>query len=329
MKINGITQEKIIRKLQNVLPKDTSLSREELMEQLLLLSGITEEDRKDRSPTGKFSLYRSFIGLTIDALTEKGILSCEEGRYILAKEVLVIVKEEACEKAILRLLSADPLTKKALYDRLEERFGTKNTRSPQDDNALRAMAGNILSRLQREGTVTVKNGIYHLTPVTLITPPSERDAFREAFLQKLHAMGGEFFERFTVGLLERYYLATGRRVLSCEVLGGTDDGGIDGRIDTEDELGFYERVMIQTKCREKNHVTEKEIREFYGAVCAKNGSRGIFVTTSVFHPGAVKLLLSIENCVGIDGEKLFYLAEKTSYGIRLTKEGYRFDNSVF
>lgn len=76
-------------------------------------------------------------------------------------------------------------------------------------------------------------------------------------------------------------------------------------------------------------ITEEEIREFYGAVCAKNDSRGIFVTTSVFHPGAVKLLLSIENCVGIDGEKLFYLAEKTSYGIRLTKEGYRFDNSVF
>ena len=35
----------------------------------------------------------------------------------------------------------------------------------------------------------------------------------------------------------------------------------------------------------------------------QNGTRGIYVTTSVFHPGAERLLASIENCVGIDKDK--------------------------
>ena len=329
MKINGMTKDKAVQRVIACLGKEPGLSRDALIERVLSLCGITEEDKKDLSPAGKFNLYRSYIGLTVDALHAKGDLTCQEGQYALAKDALVIVQEGACEKAILRLLTTESLPRKTIYERLDERFGTKRTRSQIDDNALHAMAGNILARLEKEGMLTVKNGVYRLKPKAPPTPVTEREAFQKEYLQKLHAMGGEFFERYTVSLLERYYLLTGRRVLLCEVLGGADDGGIDGRIDTEDELGFFERVMIQTKCREKNHVTEKEVREFYGAVCAQNGTRGIYVTTSVFHPGAERLLASIENCVGIDKDKLFELALKTSYGIRLSKEGYRFDNSLF
>jgi restriction endonuclease Mrr len=62
---------------------------------------------------------------------------------------------------------------------------------------------------------------------------------------------------------------------------------------------------------------------------AQKGTRGIFVTTSSFHPAAEKLLLSLPNCVGIDGKKLFSLVKQTVYGIHKTKSGFSFDNAIF
>ena len=122
---------------------------------------------------------------------------------------------------------------------------------------------------------------------------------------------------------------TGRTVLVCEVSGGSSDGGVDVVVDTVDDLGFYEHIMVQAKCRAKNHVTEKEVREFYGALTALSGSRGIYATTSVFHEGAQRLLKTLDNCVGVDGDKLFELVEKTAYGIIREKGGYRFDENIF
>ena len=73
--------------------------------------------------------------------------------------------------------------------------------------------------------------------------------------------------------------------------------------------------MVQTKNR-SDTTNETTVRGFYGAVCAKQGSRGIFVTLSDFHPAAAAFLNSIDNCVGVDGDMLFKMALDTHYGIK-------------
>ena len=73
--------------------------------------------------------------------------------------------------------------------------------------------------------------------------------------------------------------------------------------------------MVQTKNRAEI-ATETDVRGFYGAVCANQGSRGIFAISSDFHPAAKKFIDSIDNCVGINGEKIFAMAIDTSYGIK-------------
>ena len=73
---------------------------------------------------------------------------------------------------------------------------------------------------------------------------------------------------------------------------------------------------------------EKEVREFYGALNALGGTRGLYITTTVFHQGAIKLLDSLDNTVGIDGDKLFELIKKTEYGICKTKNGYVLDPAI-
>jgi restriction system protein len=155
-------------------------------------------------------------------------------------------------------------------------------------------------------------------------------ALRRRYLALLHRQGGAFLERFAVRLLEDYFRRTGRTVTLAEVTGGSADGGIDGRLHTVDGLGFSETVLIQTKCRKADlHVTEREVRGFYGAVCAAGGSRGIFVTTSYFHGGAKKFLDGIPNYVGIDGEKLFSIVKLCSFGLVHTAGGYTIDKRIF
>ena len=73
--------------------------------------------------------------------------------------------------------------------------------------------------------------------------------------------------------------------------------------------------MVQTKNR-SDTVNETVARSFWGAVCAKQGSRGIFATSSDFHYSAKAFFDSIDNCVGVDGDKIFERARQTNYGIK-------------
>ena len=116
-------------------------------------------------------------------------------------------------------------------------------------------------------------------------------------------------------LLEKYVTLCGKKVIYNSTTGGSDDGGIDGILKTEDSLGFRETIMVQTKNRSEP-TTETTARGFYGAVCAAQGSRGIFATSSDFHPHAKAFFESLDDCVGIDGNKLFEMAIKTHYGIK-------------
>ena len=96
---------------------------------------------------------------------------------------------------------------------------------------------------------------------------------------------------------------------------------------TEDSLGFRETVMVQTKNRVET-ANETTVRGFYGAVCARQGSRGIFATISDFHPAASELLDSIDNCVGVNGDKIFSMACDTSYGILRENSRLKIDSGV-
>ena len=122
-------------------------------------------------------------------------------------------------------------------------------------------------------------------------------------------------------------MLTGKVVDEGAVTGGSDDGGIDGVIHTQDDLGYRETVLMQMKNRHAV-MTSKDVREFYGAVCAENGSRGIFITLSSFHPDAQKLLDKVDNLTGVDGDKLFEIAKKCRYGLTEQDGRWRIDDAL-
>ena len=152
---------------------------------------------------------------------------------------------------------------------------------------------------------------------------------QEAYLERLHKLGGDYFEYYSVYLLERYSRQNGRRLEALKISGGDNDGGIDGEIELTDKLGFRETIYIQAKNwdadkgnKSKWVVGETLLQQFLGA-CAcrqrkdgKQNTRGIFITTSHFTPDAQKLLdLMSDKLVGYDGADLYETAKECSFGV--------------
>lgn len=328
-KIKRKANEAVIRFLSNV----DSAKRNEIVEGALKCYGLTEKELEDFSPRSKNSIIRSYISTAINDLINKKDLTRHADSYSLAKEELVIIKEDLVEAQIKELLQGGAYTKNELFRLLESHFGTDLTSSFKDDYSLHSVAGNVLFNLLGSDEIEFVDGKYRdITPADLnesMDTPLPENEFKPKFFKRLWLMGGKFFESFVANLLEKYFTLSGKMVVYCDTTGGSDDGGLDVELEIVDYLGFVETIVAQTKCRDRAHVTEKEVREFYGAMNAKGATRGIYVTTTHFHESAQDFIDAIGDLVGIDGEKLFNLVKRTSYGINKHKDGYTFDEGIF
>lgn len=276
------------------------------------------------------SLTRGNIGTIINEMHEAGLISIDDyGKYFLVYAKPVIIRIEKCEQEILKALSVSEKTKAEIREHLKSIFGTDKTATTKDDDLLSTYMGHILKRLLTLGAIKLTDDAYSLSEKATAYADNinEMLSLREDFLIRLHAKGGEFFEHYFLSLLTRYYRKHGKTILESYVTGGSDDGGIDGVIKTEDSLGFRETTMIQTKNRIQL-TNETTVRGFYGAVCARQGTRGIFVTTSDFYGTAKSFLDSIDNCIGMNGQDIFEMALKTSYGIKRNSKKYYIDESI-
>jgi len=294
------------------------LSRRELIFSVIDAFELSDFERLDDSMNGRLNVLRSRIGLVISDMEAKKIIAREpSGLYYRVEEKEIAIRIEECEREILDILKAEPKSKNQIKDLLITFFGTDATPSVRDDNKLFTYMGQILKRLVGDEILEFDGSTYSIAPEKSAYIKNRRDVLRlkAAFLSKLHSRGGEFFEHYFMNLIAKYLALKGKIVIESHVTGGSDDGGIDGIVRTIDSLGFREIIMVQTKNR-IDISTETDIRGFYGAVCAKQGSRGIFATSSDFHPMATKFLDSIDNCVGVNGDKIFQMASETGYGIK-------------
>ena len=325
-------EPKAVEAIVSYLAGVPSATRKQILSGALASYGLTEEELLDKSPRGKNCRIRSELGTALNRLTQQKAVLSKGGSLFLQKDRLVLVQEAQCEAAIRDLFDVRPrYRREELFRLLAEHFRTGQTPLKADDLSLAVVADRVIARMTVEGELEESNGTLICTEQISGSSPgralSEQEC-KERLLARLYRRGGAHFEVFLANALEKYFLITGRDVTCCEITGGSADGGIDIVIDTVDELGFSEHIFVQAKCRRQAPVTEKEIREFYGALNAQKGSRGIYATTTTFHPGAQKLLDSLDNCVGIDGDKLFEILKKTEYGIHRSNSGYLLDTAV-
>ena len=173
-------------------------------------------------------------------------------------------------------------------------------------------------------------------------PATAEEKLRDNFLKKLRSLGGDYFEYYSVYLLEKYSRKNGRRLESLKISGGERDGGIDGEIELTDRLGFRETIYIQSKNWDPDRgnerlwvVGETLLQQFIGACAckqAKDGkqhARGIFITTSNFTPEAKRVLdMMSDKVVGYDGNDLFDAAKECQFGLIYENGNWKLDEKL-
>ena len=121
------------------------------------------------------------------------------------------------------------------------------------------------------------------------------------------------FERIAVDLLKA--MGYGKdHADSAEVTGGPNDRGIDGVI-KEDALGLSKIYVQAKKYSARYAVSGGKLREFAEALRVKRATKGVFVTTSKFAPGAKKDYAERDDIVLIDGEELVRLMIRYEVGV--------------
>ncbi len=290
----------------SVLSEKERVSKKELFSSLFDRSPLSSAEKAETDVDSAVVFYRSLIGAVLSDAAETGEVSCEDNIYTLNRDTPLFIRAYEVKEFVKNILKENiPYTKKEIFAKCEASFGTDKTSTNKDDNRLRAYIGEYLATCERKGTVTLDGGKYYLSEET----ESTVDSF-DNFIRTLNSYGGENFERYGAILLRRFYEKSGMTVDECSVTGGSDDGGIDIIVRTTDKLGFKDFICVQAKARRNAHVTLKEVREFIGAMHTRGGTRGIYLTTSVFHPDAEKLLSDVPNVTGIDGARVYSLAKE-------------------
>ena len=130
-------------------------------------------------------------------------------------------------------------------------------------------------------------------------------------LEQIANNAPEFFESMVLDVLHNVgYGATTADLQRTQT--GADEG-IDGII-TLDRLGL-EKVYIQAK-RWANGVSRPEIQKFVGALAGQGATRGVFITTSRFTPGAEQYARGVTSSVVlVDGAQLADLMIEYEVGV--------------
>ena len=320
----------IKRILLDTLEQTPGLRRKALIERCLTHMGYTGEQQKDLRVESAVTRAKNRIGLFLTSLIENGDITENEAGRLYANHGAGALQQQAqADRFVLRCLKNGEVWNKAqLFDAADKTFS---------DGDIHSMIGQAIARLVREKRIRETPHGYILPPQSgypstelgywLLEARNGGD-LQKCFLGAVHVHGGEWLEYYAVRLLTEYYRQCGKTVTASYVTGGSNDGGLDGVIETTDWLGFREKTLMQMKNRYAQ-VSAKDVREFYGAVCAERGSRGVFITISTFHPEAQKLIDKVDNLIGVDGEKLFQIAKLCRFGIRDRDSGLSLDDDLF
>lgn len=142
---------------------------------------------------------------------------------------------------------------------------------------------------------------------------------RAQLLDRLQSLHPDFLEQAVLKVL--IAMGYGGAESQARRIGGVGDGGVDGVID-QDALGL-DQVYVQAKrYAADNPVGREAIQAFVGALQGNQASRGVFITTSRFTPGAREYASKVNlRIILIDGERLSALMIKYGVGVQ-TKQTY-------
>ncbi len=276
----------------NILSDGNIHSVEEIRDKLAAKFNVTEDERKQLTPSGNGLLFNNRVGWTISYLKKAGLVnSPDKGKY----EITSLGKETLKKGTVI---DNDYLNS---FKSFREFLKRNNKPKNKENNAY----------LQDSQTQT---------PEEIMDAAFEhiKDNLAEEVLAEVVKMEPFAFERLVINLL----IAMGYGNSLSEngyVTKKTGDEGIDGII-KEDKLGF-DNIYIQAKCwKPENSVSRTEIQKFAGALAGQKAVKGLFITTSKFTKEAIAYVNSLGNnakIVLIDGTQLSMLMIEHNIGVSI------------
>jgi restriction system protein len=262
---------------------------------------LTEEDRKERVPSGVMPILNNRVSWTLFYLRKAGLLeSTRRGFYKITQTGLETLSQKP-SKVDTKYLQRFPLFQefiRAKGEKTSEEEEIADTYSKSPEESLEYSYQRLREVLVGDLLIQIKNS------------------------------SPDFFERLVVELLVR--MGYGGSIKEAgKAIGRSGDEGIDGTI-KEDVLGL-DVIYIQAK-RWDGVVGRPEIQKFAGALQGQRARRGIFITTGDFSRDAFEFSSRIDSkIVLIDGKKLVNLMIDHNIGVSTVKtyEMKKLDSDYF
>ena len=284
--------QSIMRPMLEVLSDGTERNTVELRDQLAQRFGVTDEERAQLLPSGSGRLYDNRVAWAYVHLQHAGAIErVTRGVYRITPRGEKLLRENP-ERIDGKVLSQFP-------ELVAFRKGSKGKKRKAEVAA------------ETEALDEDKSPVERMAD-------ARADHERELILglrERIEASDPMFFEQLVLkALLAMGY--GGSEEEAAEHLGGTGDKGVDGVIH-EDKLGL-DRIYVQAKRYTTRPVTLEEVQAFVAAVSSRGASKGVFITTSTYAPGASQWAREAArtNVVLIDGERLAELMIRFNVGVK-------------
>jgi restriction system protein len=250
--------------------------------------GVSDEDRKVMLPSGGQELYTNRVAWAITHMSQAGLLTRpERGRYLLSERGKKVLQEHPDR------VDMSVLTKFPEYKEFRSRKSEKH----------------------REQSVSVVSAEVSPSEAIGSIVEDSYDALGADLLDRILAQPSAFLETLSLKLLRA--MGYGGRESLAEHTGKPGDGGLDGIV-RQDALGL-DLVGVQAKRYDKDKTVQRpDIQAFVGALQGAQTTRGVFVTTGRFSPGAMQFADNVAMRLRlIDGTELTKLMVRYNVGVQV------------
>ncbi len=274
----------VLAAVQNGIPMPLNEVREQVAEQFQL----TEDERKERLPSGHQTVINNRVGWARTYLNKAGLLCIPSKGMVQITPRGMTALADGPERITVRWLKQFP------------EFADFHTAKPRELDAPTLLDVEVAETTPDEQLADAHQALVQ--------------SLADELLIQVRAATPSFFEQLVVDLMIAMGYG-GSRKEAGKATQATNDDGIDGTI-KEDKLGL-DVIYLQAK-RWTNTVHRPEIDKFIGALTRQRARKGVFITTSEFSEGARTAALGLDiKVVLIDGVELARLMVENNLGVSI------------
>ncbi|MBC3338146.1 restriction endonuclease [Pseudomonas proteolytica] len=278
--------QSVMRPVLAMVQDGVPLRLSELRERIAEVFQLTEEERKERLPSGHQTVINNRVGWARTYLNKAGLLT-------IPSKGMVQITARGREA-----LANGPERISVAWLKQFPEFADFHTAKPQMVDVLGVPEASVAETTPDEQLADAHQALMQ--------------SLADELLAQVRAGTPGFFEQLVVDLMIAMGYG-GSRKEAGKATQATNDDGIDGII-KEDKLGL-DVIYLQAK-RWANTVHRPEIDKFIGALTRQRARKGVFITTSEFSAGAREAALSLDiKVVLIDGVELARLMVENNLGV--------------